>query len=81
MDAEERVWERKEETLTRYRSFEKGLAVDTGYDAKKLAKVCEEEGTTLDKFTKYAQKELELLTSNSTIHQNMGICKIRRFQT
>ncbi|WP_428217554.1 hypothetical protein [Enterococcus casseliflavus] len=58
MNAEERVWERKEETLTRYRSFEKGLAVDTGYDAKKLAKVCEEEGTTLEKFSEYAQKRV-----------------------
>ncbi|WP_195514444.1 hypothetical protein [Enterococcus sp. 1001283B150225_161107_E12] len=58
MNAEERVWERKEETLTRYRSFEKGLAVDTGYDTKKLAKVCEEEGITLDKFTEYAQKRV-----------------------
>lgn len=59
MTAEERVWKRKEESMTSYRSFEKGLAIDTGYDAKKLEKICKEEGTTLDKFAEYAQKRVK----------------------
>lgn len=63
MNAEERVWSRKEETLVKHRSFEKGLAIDTGYDMKKLEKVCEEEGTTLDKFTQYAQARVKAGTA------------------
>lgn len=58
LNAEERVWARKGEALGGYRSFEKGLALDIGYDVEKLERICEEEGTTLDKFTEYAQKRV-----------------------
>lgn len=59
MSAEERVWNRKEESTKGFRNWEKGLNVDIGYDPVKLEKICKEEGTTLEAFSAYAQQRVK----------------------
>lgn len=63
MSKEERlakVWERRHETLTEYRSLEDGLKVRTGYDLGKLTKVLKEYNLTVEDFQEYGRKNKEV---------------------
>ena len=63
MSKEERwakVWERRHETLTKYRSLEDGLKVRTGYDLGKLTKVLKEYDLTVEDFQEYGRKNKEV---------------------
>ena len=63
MSKEERlakVWERRHETLTEYRSLEDGLKVRTGYDLGKLTKVLKEYDLTVEDFQEYGRKNKEV---------------------
>lgn len=63
MNKEERlakVWERRHETLTEYRSLEDGLKVSTGYDLGKLTKVLKEYDLTVGDFQEYGRKNKEV---------------------
>lgn len=63
MNKEERlakVWERRHETLTKYRSLEDGLKVRAGYDLGKLTKVLKEYDLTVGDFQEYGRKKKEV---------------------
>lgn len=63
MTKEERlakVWERRHETLTKYRSLEDGLKVRAGYDLGKLTKVLKEYDLTVGDFQDYGRKKKEV---------------------
>lgn len=63
MSKEERlakVWERRHETLTEYRSLEDDLKVRTGYDLTKLTKLLEEYDLTVGDFQEYGRKKKEV---------------------
>ncbi|MDT2502225.1 hypothetical protein P7D95_15585 [Enterococcus avium] len=52
----ENVWNRRDEALAWYTNVEKDFKREQGIDPKKLAKICKEEGTTIDEFLPYAQE-------------------------
>ena len=63
MSKEERlakVWERRHETLTKYRSLEDNLEVRTGYDLAKLTKLLKEYDLTVEDFQAYGKKMKEV---------------------
>lgn len=64
MSKEERlakVWERRHESLTKYRSLEDGLKVRTGYDLGKLTKLLKEYDLTVGDFQEYGEKLKEVM--------------------
>lgn len=55
-----KVWERRHETVTTYRSFEDGLAVRAGYDLNKLTKLLKEYDLTVEDFQEYGRAMKEV---------------------
>lgn len=55
-----KVWERRHETVTTYRSLEDGLSVRTGYDLKKLTKLLKEYDLNVKDFQEYGRKMKEV---------------------
>ena len=63
MNKEERlakVWERRYQVVTTYRSLEDDLKVRTGYDLTKLTKLLEEYDLTVGDFQEYGKKLKEV---------------------
>lgn len=52
-----KVWARKDETLTLYRSLENGLKTETGYDLKKIEKLVSEYDLTVEDFQEYGRTQ------------------------
>ena len=52
-----KVWARKNEALTLYRSLENGLKTETGYDLKKIEKLVSEYDLTVEDFQEYGRAQ------------------------
>ena len=52
-----KVWNRKDEAIKKYRSFEDGLEVRYGYDLNVMSKLFEEYDVTLEEFQEYGRKQ------------------------
>lgn len=52
-----KVWNRKDEAIKKYRSFEDGLEVRYGYDLNVMSKLFEEYDVTLEEFQEYGRNQ------------------------